>query len=255
MRGWYSRDTAIIDPGLFVPEDWESPKSGVVVFVKRVYDWMRAAVGEVELERRGGLLGARSFFTTEDGLGVFHSYFGSPAAVALVEVLIAGRIRELVILGEAGAISPDIRLGGVLVPTFAVREEGTSYHYLPPDAPAKPSEEVKGKIKGLLEEEGIPYKEGGVWTTDAVFRETRDKVVRYSSQGVLAVEMECSALFSVAEYRGVEAGALLIITDELHGRRWREAFNDPEVVEKGRRVSELLAKNWPRWPDRPLRHD
>lgn len=244
MVEWYSKEKSVIDPKFFILDDLDLVRSGTIVFVKRVYDWMKAAVTEVILEKSG--TGAHRFFVTKDGLAVFQSYFGAPAAVALAETLIASGVKRLIIFGEAGAISPKIGLGEVFIPAFAIREEGTSYHYLPPDAPAKPSREVREKIKELLSWLGVSFKEGGVWTTDAVFRETRDKVLKYSSQGVLAVEMECSALFSVAQYRGAEAAALLVITDELHEKEWKPAFDDPQVIENEKKISEILVKNWSR---------
>lgn len=244
MIEWYSREKrSIVDPKFFPLKDLNLVKSGTIVFVKRVYDWMKNAVNNIVLERKKGLVGA-PFFVNGGGLGVFQSYFGAPAAVALAELLIAGGVKRLIIFGEAGAVSPNISPGEILVPTFAIREEGTSYHYLPPDVIAKPSKELVEQIEGLLNRLGIPYKEGGVWTTDALFRETRDKVLRFSARGVFAVEMECSALFSVAQYRRAKVAALLIITDKLHEEEWKPAFDNPKVIENEKKISEVLAKHW-----------
>jgi uridine phosphorylase len=206
---------------------------------------MRSAVGgRVAFEREDGVVGARRLFSTADGLLVAHSCPGAPAAVSLVEVLVAAGVGTVLILGEAGSVSPEVGVSDVVVPTFAVREEGTSYHYLPPGSTVKPSDSLLGRLRELLSREGIPFKEGGVWTTDAPFRETPGKVLRYSKAGVLAVDMECSAVFSVAAYRKVDAAAVLVVVDTLWGGTWRPAFNDPRVVDVERRVSELVAIEW-----------
>lgn len=90
----------------------------------------------------------------------------------------------------------------------------------------------------------ISYETGGAWTTDASFRETMDKVLAYSGIEALAVEMECSAVFSVSKYRGADMAAILIITDTLHDGIWKQAFNEPRVVEMEKRISEILASYW-----------
>lgn len=245
MREWYDKvKKSLIDPKLFALKDLNSVRFAIIVFVKRAYDWMKVSLNNILLERSEGLVGAHSFFATEDGFAVFYSYFGAPAAVELAETLIAGGVKSLIIFGEAGAISPKINLGETLIPTFAVREEGTSYHYLPPGVAAKPSLRLRMKIKSLLDRLGMLYKEGGVWTTDAPFRETYSKVLRYSSQGIFAVDMECSALFSVAKYRRAKAAALLIITDTLHQKGWKPAFNDKNVIKNEKKISENLIKYW-----------
>ena len=161
-----------------------------------------------------------------------------------MEVLIAAGIRRFLVLSEAGSLNPIAGIGELIVPTFAIREEGTSYHYLPPSVIAKPSLDLLKSIKELLSKVGIPFKEGGVWTTDAPFRETPSKVHAYSKIGVLAVDMECSAIFSLSIYRKVESAALLVITDTLWEGVWKPAFEDPRVVSVEKRVSESLVMYW-----------
>lgn len=228
---------------LFAPKDLRRVKLGIMVFIKRVYDWVKETADSIVLEKKGGGM-ARCYFVTKDGLSVFHSYVGSPIATMLAESLVSSGIKKLVIFGEVGAIRPELKLGEIVLPMFAVREEGTSYHYLPPNVNAKPSQKLFVKIKSLLDNTNISYKEGGVWTTDAPFRETKDKVLKYSSQGVFAVEMECSALFSVAQYRRIESVALLIVTDRLSKKGWKPAFTMPKVINNERKVSKTLIRYW-----------
>ncbi|MGD8566239.1 MAG: nucleoside phosphorylase, partial [Candidatus Bathyarchaeota archaeon] len=219
---WYSKSSdALIKPESFAPKDLVESKLAIIVFAGRVYNWMKESAQSNFKESNKGVFGAQKFFVTKDGLSVFHANFGAPAAVGLTEVLIAGGIKGLLVYGQAGSINPEIYFGELLIPTFTVREEGASYHYLPSDVIAKPSQSLKNEIRSLLDSMNIKYKQGGVWTTDAPFRETRDKVLNYSKRGVFAVEMECSAIFSVAKYRQAKAAALLIITDLLYGQIWR----------------------------------
>ncbi|MBS7618434.1 hypothetical protein KEJ25_07530, partial [Candidatus Bathyarchaeota archaeon] len=196
---WYSKGRSLINPKHFTLKELSLLKLGVIVFIKRVYEWMRTAAEDIIIEKNEAVLATRGFFTAKDGLGIFYSYFGAPASVLLAEALIISGVKRLVIFGEAGAIHPKMKIGDILVPTFAIREEGTSYHYLPYGVSAKPSQKLLKKLKHLLDETGFTYEEGGVWTTDAPLRETRQKVLTYGGLRVLAVDMECSALFAVSK--------------------------------------------------------
>jgi len=129
MLNWYSGQESIVKPEKFAPRNLDFVKFGVIVFIRRVYNWMKAAAPDIILEKEESVVGAKRFFATESGLAVFHSYFGAPAAVALAEALIAAEIKQLIVFGEAGSISPKIDIGEILIPTFAIREEGVSYHH------------------------------------------------------------------------------------------------------------------------------
>ncbi|MEM1570488.1 MAG: nucleoside phosphorylase [Candidatus Bathyarchaeia archaeon] len=239
---WYSRGRSLINPKHFALKELGFLKLGVIVFIKRVYEWMRTTAGDVTIEKHD--LGARSFFAIRDGLGVFHSYFGAPASVLLAEALIISGVKRLVVFGEAGAIHPKMRIGDILIPTFAVREEGTSYHYLPYGVSAGPSQKLLRKLKYLLDKTGFTYEEGGIWTTDAPLRETRQKVLTYGGLGVLAVDMECSALFAVSKYRRVECVAMLTISDELYGRVWKQGFDSEKLIDVEKKLVDVLMGNW-----------
>jgi len=240
---WFSKGKSLISPKHFAAKI-EFLKVGVVVFVGRVYNWMLNTAENVAIKRDGGVVGALRFFATNNGLGVFHSYFGAPPSVGLAEALIAGGIKKLVVFGEAGAIDPRLKIGQLLIPTFAIREEGTSYHYFPPDVSAKPSRILCRKLKALLNDMDFTYEEGGIWTTDAPLRETREKILRCREKGALAVDMECSALFAVSNYRKAECAALLVITDELYGKRWKQGFENKRLVDKEKEVAGALTRNW-----------
>jgi len=115
---------------------------------------------------------------------------------------------------------------------------------MPPNFEAKPSNNLLKKIEQLLSKTGISYKEGGVWTTDAPFKETMSKVLAHQRKGILAVEMECSALFCLSAYRKIDSAALLIITDTLWEGIWKPAFKDQKVVDAEKKISEILTTNW-----------
>jgi len=160
-------------------------------------------------------------------------YFSAPASTMALELLIARGADKFIVIGEAGAIHPLLRIGDILIPTWGIREEGTSYHYMPLNYTPKPDLKMaialEKEIKKLKGRKKIRVIKGGVWTTDAFFRETRDKVEKYSKMKVLAVEMESTALMTVAKYRGAKLAIALAISDELYKEKWNPGFKTKKL--------------------------
>ena len=174
-------------------------------------------------------------------LALAHPGIGGPLAGATLEELIAMGCRKFIACGGAGALRPELVVGHVVVPTSAVRDEGTSYHYLPPGEPATVTPGALEAIEQVLGEEDVPYVTGPTWTTDAIYRETPSRVARRREQGCLTVEMEAAAFFAVARFRGVAMGQLLYAADDLSGEQWdhRDWQRQRDVRE---RVAELAAE-------------
>ena len=108
------------------------------------------------------------------------------------------------VCGGAGAIVPGLALGHVVVPTAAVRDEGTSYHYCAPAREIEADPRTVQVGREVLEERGVPHLLGKTWTTDAPFRETAAAIGRRRDEGCVTVEMEASAFMAVAQFRGVD---------------------------------------------------
>ncbi len=155
-------------------------------------------------------------------------YFGAPASAVAFETAIATGGKYFLMVGEAGAINEPIRIGDIILPTWAMREEGTSYHYMPSEYVPRPSRRLlalfEDAIKQRVKQDKIKIFKGGIWITDALFRETEDKVKTYAEHGILGVEMESSALMSIAEFRDVELAVALAVSDELYRDSWRSGF-------------------------------
>ena len=175
------------------------------------------------------------------GVSLTGPIVGAPYAVMILETLIAWGGRRFVFFGWCGAISPDVRIGDILIPSTAMIDEGTSKHYSDEDVSvSKPSSVITSRLKSALYEKVISFHEGPVWTTDAIFRETKDKVSRYQKQGALAVDMELSALFTVAKFRGVDIGGILVVSDELSSLQWRPGFKEGRFKQARETVCTLL---------------
>ncbi len=102
----------------------------------------------------------------------------------------------------------------------AVRDEGTSYHYLPPGREVHAHAAGVAALKTILVRRGVPYFVGKTWTTDAPYRETPAKIAARKSEGCVAVEMEAASLMAVAQFRGVTLGQVLYSGDDLSGGEW-----------------------------------
>jgi uridine phosphorylase len=172
-------------------------------------------------------------------LAIVHPGVGAPLAAGFLEELIARGCRSFVACGGAGVLVPDVALGHVIVPTSALRDEGTSYHYLPASRRASPSPRAVDAIVRTLERHAVPYVQGATWTTDALYRETRDKLERRVAEGCLTVEMESAAFFAVAAFREVTFGQLLYAGDDLSGEAWDQRGWDDHV--EGRELLFRLA--------------
>jgi uridine phosphorylase len=172
-------------------------------------------------------------------IGLAGPAVGAPQAVMILEKLIALGARRVIFLGWTGGLNPALSPGDLILPDKAISEEGTSRHYSD-EICSGPSFPLLGDIKKALKTEGLSFKQGPVWTTDAPYRETIDKVKSFQSQGVLGVDMEISAFFTVSAFRGIEAAALLIVSDDLSGLTWRHGFREPRFIEARRQISRFL---------------
>jgi uridine phosphorylase len=206
------------------------PPEGVILcYTQKLLAHVRA---HHEVEPCDGFL-PRLLYLVESGrrIAVMGGFgIGAPAAAVILEGLIAFGIRRFISIGTAGTLQPDIAIGDLVVCERAIRDEGTSHHYLPPDRYALPSASLTAALASALERAGRPHRLGTSWTTDAPYRETHAEAAFYQAEGVAAVEMEAAALFSVAAYRGAEMAAVFTISDSLADLEWRPEFHSEETV-------------------------
>lgn len=169
------------------------------------------------------------FNNVEIGLGLF--WVGAPAAVMTLEEVIACGAKTIFEVGQSGGLQTFIKPSDIVVATEAIRDEGTSYHYLPAKTKVESSARLRNKLAKRLNERQIKHFIGPVWSTDGVYRETRGKFLKFRNAGVLAVNMETSAIFAVANYRSVEAASAQVISDLLTETGWLQAFGEKPVRE------------------------
>lgn len=150
---------------------------------------------------------------------------GGPASANLMEELTYVGIRQFIGVGSCGAVS-DVNIDDYFVPDRAIRDEGTSYHYLAPSRYVETSKNLADKIIKVLSKNNEAFTVGTVWTTDAMYRETPKKVEQRLRDGAIAVEMETASLCAVAQAKKAEYACLLYYSDHNTGTQWKSRMYD-----------------------------
>jgi uridine phosphorylase len=214
--------SAMLEPSRLV-KSIDIPEHAVACFFQDVITTLVADHEAVPIHKLRSEIGSHPVYEVQVAgrrLAVFHPGVGAPLAAGLLEEVIALGASKIVACGGAGVLDSNIAVGHVIVPSSAVRDEGTSYHYMPPSREVEASPEVVAAITGVLEKHSVEYIVAKTWTTDAIYRETSGKVAARKAEGCLTVEMEAAAFFAVARFRGVVMGQMLYGGDDLGSEEW-----------------------------------
>ena len=146
---------------------------------------------------------------------------GAPNAAAVIEEIGWFGVKNFIAYGSAGCLDPKFDQNKILIPTKAIRDEGTSFHYLPPSLYVETDIDIVTAIEKVLTRNGIKNEKGITWTTDGIYRETAKRTAKRLSQGATAVEMECSAFAAAAISCGVKFGQFLFFSDGVTNDGWK----------------------------------
>ena len=175
----------------------------------------------------------KRFFNSNLVVSPCHNLFvagpaiGAPMAVMVMEKLIALGAQRFILCGWCGAISMDRSLGDVVVPECCLSGEGTSQYY-PGDDKYTPDAALREKLHKTMAEVISVVSGDKVWSTDAIYRESRKMLQRlHLNEEVAVVDMEYSALCAVAHFRKVAFAGVLTVSDLLYSDEWRPGFSSP----------------------------
>lgn len=150
-------------------------------------------------------------------------------------------IEKLIMFGTCGVLSKDIDDLAIIIPTSALHDEGTSYHYVQADNEITVNEKYKNEFIDILKQFGFPYICGKTWTTNAPYRETQANVRSRKGQGAIFVEMGCAAMAAVAQFRSQEFFQFLYTADNLDSVQWyKRSLGCASNLDKKERIA-LLA--------------
>ncbi len=160
-----------------------------------------------------------------DDVGVIKiNGIGAPNAVVTFEEIIAVGGKYFFNIGFAGGMDDF----GIYICNKAIRDEGTSLHYLPHEKYAYPDKHLTEALMSCLKRNNISYKVAPTWTIDAPYRETKAEIESYRKEGVATVEMETSALFVVAKVRKVKIASAFVVSDLL-SEKWNPIFDAKKI--------------------------
>jgi len=205
------------------------PEAVILCYQPSFFEYVVREHTVMELDVLDGFGRLYSLADTNGGIGVLGEFgIGAPATAIHVERLIARGTEVFCIVGGCAGLAGNVARHEPVVCDRAIRDEGVSHHYLPSERYAHADEALTSRVKTAIDAAGFEPRVGASWTTDAFFRETVPEIEHYRDEGVLTVEMEAAAVFALAEYRKVDAAALLCPFDLVLANGW-EPKREPTV--------------------------
>ena len=207
-------------------DGYRAPIGIVFCYQRSLLHHVLAAEGIAHPEPRPIYQGMVTLPSTDHRVGILGGFgIGGPAAAGALEDLIALGTTRFISVGTAGSLQRACGVGHTIVCQRAVRDEGVSHHYLPHALYAGASPSLTGELTAELDRRGIGYTAGASWTIDTPYRETVAEARHYQAEGVLCVEMEAAALFSVGSYRSVDVASAFVVSDSLAELVWDPQFH------------------------------
>jgi len=221
--------TAILSPQV-TPLPEASPKRAVLCFFQEVLQRLLATGTLTPIGALVSEIGPNPIYALEheeSRVLVVHPGVGAALAAGFLEELVALGLDKFIACGGCGVLEKHIAAGYPLILTSAVRDEGTSYHYLPPGREAAAHPEAVAALEKVLQQRGVTYHLGKAWTTDGLYRETPARRDRRLAEGCSVVEMEAAAFFAVAQFRKVVFGQVVYGGDLVVPEGWdKRAWSD-----------------------------
>jgi AMP nucleosidase len=152
---------------------------------------------------------------TAEGITIINFGMGSPNAATVMDLLSAVSPTAVLFLGKCGGLKIKNKLGDLILPIAAIRSDGTSNDYLPPEIPALPAFNLQRAVSHVIREKGLDYWTGTVFTTNKRVWEYDDRFKKYLEKTrAMAIDMETATIFIVGFANSIPSGALLLVSDQ-----------------------------------------
>ncbi len=175
-------------------------------------------------------------------IGMIMAPVGAPQCIATFEDLRIMGASKFITFGTCGVLDNTIGFGKIAIPIRAVRDEGTSYHYQPASPEISMSDPTKVLIERALSNQSIPYIEGKTWTTDAIYRETKNTFLSRKQAGCSFVDMEASAILAWAKFRQINAYPFFTTADNLDSKMWQVRSDYRDEIPIAMKAAFAIAK-------------
>lgn len=206
----------------YIGKDYkQSPKKYIIIYYPSILKYFKKKYKPKRIK----LYRLNTIYQYKDIGVVQMTGIGAPNAVTIFEELIALGGKEFLNIGSAGGLKD---FGNFLC-TKAIRDEGTSYHYISHGEFSYPNKELTKRFEKCFVKNNMQFQKATTWTIDAPYRETKSEIKHYKKQGVKTVEMEASALFAVAKIKKVKIAAAFVVSDVLGGDKWDPQFDSKHV--------------------------
>ncbi len=173
-----------------------------------------------ELYTANGIVPVYKIRYKNTDIAFYLSRVGAPACVVGFEEIVAMGAKKYVLFGSCGVLDDDKVKDNIIIPVSAVRDEGTSYHYLAPSPEIEADTHSVQILEKVLTTCGYPYVKGKTWTSDAIYRETIPAIQERRQEGCLVAEMECASMLAVSKYRQIPFIQFLYGADNLSSDTW-----------------------------------
>ncbi len=216
---------AKLNPTSFAKQPFTTDKL-IITFFPEVINRLEKE-GKITLERTiSGENPVLLYQFLEEDILITLGQVGCPACAGNLDLFNTMGITKVMFCGGGGVLDKNIEVGQIIVVDGSIRDEGFSYHYIEPARYIYIDTKITEKITQYLDNNSVSYIRGLTWTTDAIFRETPDKIVQRKAEGAKIVEMEQAGCIAVSQFRNFQYGALLyggddVSQDEWSNRSWR----------------------------------
>lgn len=189
-------------------------------------------------------LGGKLFvFNKNENVGFIKGHMCSPAIATQAEDLIAGGVRELIHIGYAGGLQPDMRPSEIVLTDGAYNDTAVARLYGFDYDMIESSKSLTDDMEKVLQNSKITYRRGKHWTTDAGYRETWGQVIEYRGKGAQCVEMEGVGLFTIAKYRDCKSTGIYVVTDVVTEDDWNLGWGENDIESAAEKVIEMIVKS------------
>jgi uridine phosphorylase len=222
---FYSNEEAIIEPSKII-ERMDVPEICIIPLYRYVINTLNEKGYLKKITERESsvvpniILYKLDYENSSHNVALLSPSLGAPFAAGNLEIAIALGCTKFLVISSCGVLGSEIERNQLIIPPSAIRDEGTSYHYIPPSREIEVDKNIVNKIHEYLNSKGIRNLIGKTWTTDGLFRETPSKIKARKAEGAITVEMEAAACLAVANFRKVKLGYILVAGDDVSGIEW-----------------------------------